>query len=88
MTNVEKPFFHELANLTPGNQLYDDWLSYILSYTKKDVQEIINHGLKYQAEALRSMARELIANQAVPKNLLQKLDLIVSSTIKQAQKKR
>jgi hypothetical protein len=72
-----EPFFDELKLVKAGNTLYQEWQDYVLSFTKSDIREIIEKGLTYQADGLRSMIRELIAGQPVPKTLYRKLDIIL-----------
>lgn len=81
---MDKPFLHELSNLQPGNDLYAGWLQYLLSLDNEDIYGVIRGGLTYQAEALRSMARELIGGGVAPPTLLKKLDLIVLAARKHA----
>ena len=75
-----KPFFHELASIKPGNNLYAGLLDYVLSLTKADIEEIVQNGLKHQALALRSMIRELIAGEPVSTSLMKKLERLVVAT--------
>jgi len=82
---MNRPFLLELKHVHPGNDLYAGWLKYALSLTRADILEITDKGLTYQAEAIRSMVREIIANQNIPTRLLKKLDLIVISSRKSAQ---
>lgn len=70
-------FFTELKLVKAGNTLYENWLEYALSLTKDDIREIVENGMIYQADSLRSMIREIIAGQPIPKTLQRKLDLIV-----------
>jgi hypothetical protein len=79
-----EPFFKELEIVKPGNVLYKNWLDYALSLTKDDIREIVENGMTYQADSLRSMIRELIAGQPVPKTLHKKLDLILVISRKSA----
>ena len=79
-----EPFFDELISVKAGNSLYESWLKYALSLTKEDIKEIIDDGMSYQADALRSMMREIIAGQKVPFSLSRKLDLIVVAAHKTA----
>ena len=79
-----QPFLRELANIQTGNSLYTSWLDYALSLSREDVLEIVEGGLTYQAEALRSMVREIIANQPIPTRVIKKLDLIVLGARKNA----
>ena len=81
---IMEPFLGELAQIKAGNALYRNWQQYALALTAEDVQQIIDLGLTHQANALRSMARELIAGQAVPISLLRKLDLIASGARRKA----
>ena len=74
---MQESFFEELKVIKAGNTLYQNWLDYALSLTKSDVREIIENGMTYQADSLRSMIRELIAGQPVPKTLHRKLDIIL-----------
>ena len=82
------PFLHELENLQPGNDLYALWIEYALSFTKEDITDLIENGMTYQAEALRSMVREVIAGGISSPELNKKLDLIVIATKRQAGKVR
>ena len=79
-----QPFLRELANIQTGNSLYANWLNYALSLSRDDVLEIVEGGLTYQAEALRSMVREIIANQPIQTRVIKKLDLIVLGARKNA----
>jgi hypothetical protein len=83
-----KPFFEELELVKAGNTLYQGWLDYALSFTKSDIREIIENGLTYQADGLRSMIRELIAGQPVPKTLHRKLDIILVTARQKANRLR
>jgi len=77
-------FFEELELVKAGNTLYQGWLNYALSLTKDDIREIIENGLTYQADSLRSMIREVIAGQPIPKTLHRKLDIILVSARRKA----
>ena len=79
-----EPFFDELISVKAGNSLYESWLKYALSLTKADIKEIVESGMTYQADALRTMIREVIAGQRIPYTLGKKLDLIVIATRKAA----
>ena len=79
-----EPFLHELETLKPSNALYHKWWSYALSLSRDDVLLIIENGLTYQANSLKSMVKELAAGQSVPPTLAKKLDLITSATAKTA----
>jgi hypothetical protein len=72
-----EPFFEELKLVKAGNTLYEHWLEYALSLTKDDIRDIVENGMTYQADALRSMVREIIAGQPIPETLQKKLDLIL-----------
>ncbi len=85
---MDKPFFHELANIKVSNRLYNGWLEYILSLTREDVLDIVDNGFTYQANALRSMVREVIAGQPIPGTLPKKLDTIVIAAQKAARSLR
>ena len=79
-----EPYFDELIAVKAGNSLYESWLKYALSLTKEDIREIVDDGMSYQADALRSMVREIIAGQKIPFSLKKKLDLIVVAARKTA----
>jgi hypothetical protein len=81
-------FFEELELVKAGNTLYQHWLDYALSFTKEDIREIIENGMTYQADSLRSMIRELIAGQPVSKTLHRKLDIILVAARRQANQLR
>jgi hypothetical protein len=81
-------FFDELELIKAGNVLYQGWLDYVLSFTKSDIREIIENGLTYQANGLRSMIRELVAGQAIPETLHRKLDIILVATRRKADQLR
>jgi hypothetical protein len=85
---MEESFFKELKTVKAGNALYQNWLDYTLSLTKSDIREIVKNGMTYQADGLRSMIRELIAGQPVPKTLHRKLDLILVISRKKANELR
>lgn len=80
----ERPFLHELQLIKAGNALYKTWLEHALAFTVDDARGMIDDGLTYQANAFRSMVRELIAGQKVPTSLLKKLDVLVISCRRQA----
>lgn len=82
----DKSYFYELAALTPKNELYTVWIKYALSYSRDDVLQIVRKGLTHQANGLRSMLREIIAGQRVPKSLLAKIEVISKATKRQADK--
>jgi hypothetical protein len=81
-------FFDELKLIKAGNVLYQGWLDYALSFTKSDIREIIENGLTYQANSLRSMIRELVAGQVIPETLHRKLDIILVATRRKADQLR
>ena len=81
-------YFNELENVNTGSELYSRWKSYILAMTKEDIKLIVENGLTYQANSLKSMIRELVAGQRVPETLLEKMDSIASATAKTANKLR
>jgi len=85
---MDEPFLHELTYLKVGNRLYAGWLDYALSLTRDDVLDIVDNGLTYQAEALRSMVREIIAGQRVPTKLIKKIDTIVLLSRQKSQELR
>ena len=73
-------YFEELRLVKAGNTLYEHWLEYALSLTKDDIRAIVEGGMTYQADALRSMIREIIAGQPTSESLQRKLDLILVIT--------
>jgi hypothetical protein len=81
-------FFNELEIVKAGNSLYQGWLDYALSLTKSDIREMVENGMTYQADSLRSMIRELIAGQPVSKSLHRKLDMILVVTRRKADRLR
>lgn len=59
-----------------------------MGLSRDDILDIVHNGLTYQAEALRSMIKEIIAGGAAPPHLFQKLDQIVLRTKQYAESKR
>lgn len=83
-----KSFFKELESVQAGNALYQSWMDYALSLTKKDIRNIIDNGLTYQASSLRSMIRELVAGQSSNEMLYRKLDIILIAARRKASELR
>lgn len=84
----QKHFLHELLSMRPGNDLYAAWIKYAAELTDADVKNIVENGLTYQANAIRSMIKEIIAGGIVPPKLLSKLDALVAETEKNARNLR
>lgn len=81
-------YFKELESLRTSNDLYNKWIDHLLKLEKDDIYYIIDNGLSYQAGAINSMCREIMANQPVDKKLIKKLDLLMKATKIQANKLR
>lgn len=77
---LEKTFFKELVNIRTNNELYNQWLQYLLNLSEDDIREIIDKGLTYQADALYSMIKELNAGQPKQVSLLRKISRIKKLT--------
>lgn len=77
---MAKPYLAELVSLKPNNDLYARWVKYALTFDKSEIQFIIDNGLVYQANAIKSMISEIIAGGAAPDGLSEKLDKIVELT--------
>ena len=85
---MDRPYLHELAELQSRSDLYSRWIEHALDLTRDDILYIVRNGLTYQAEALRSMIKEIIAGGATSPKLFKKLDLIVLATRRYAEKIR
>lgn len=77
---MPKPFFHELVNVRTKSELYSRWVDYLLALTDDDIKEVMESGITHQADALRSMVREVIAGQPVHRSLLEKIDNLYKLT--------
>jgi hypothetical protein len=81
---MAEPIFQELVNVRTKNELYNRWIQYLLSLTMAEIEIIVDNGLTYQADSLRSMIREILAGQPTQLSLLKKVELIYKKTYKQA----
>lgn len=77
-------FFDEIRQLQVSNPLYREWADYVVGLSRSDVLGIVRAGLTHQADALRSMLRELVAGAQVPKSLLHKMDVVADAARRRA----